>query len=452
MKRALPLLFLCACTAPEARAPIPRITGTPAPDEVRINTTVRLQTMDGVGANAYAFPVADDLGWRWEQARWALDGLAYVRVAPWFPHWELQDDAFGVSKDITRTHDLPFAEYLAKRGVEVSLGVWDLPGWMADGEPRMLRAGMGGELGESIASYVAYMAAWGVKLPVVEVQNEPDITARVKYPSPEALRDAALEILDALDAMGLTQVQLHGPNLHAPGDTVAWARVWFESERLAARTAAVSYHAWWSDRPEDFEAIRAFAESVGKPVWATEVGYCPLEAGCYEADGALVEHPDGGSPTWKKPTRHFRPDTWATAWDTSGAYHRAIAWSGASRVYHWSALGHGAWVAKDGAPLASYRVVEHFLRAIPPGARLIESAAGNPEVRTLAFLRPDGSRSVILLNGGADAERVRITSVVAEDGEVTEVWVTDGEGHREAVFEGDALVLPPMSVVSLVLR
>jgi O-glycosyl hydrolase len=461
LKRAhlLPLL-LCACAAPEGLPERPWVTdgaclptGAPAPNEVRVNASARFQTMDGVGANAYVYPVADDLGWSWHRVRWVFPALrfAYVRTAPWFRFWEDPNDHFGQARGITRSHDLPFARYLAEQGAAVELGVWDVADWMAGGKPRQLRPGMGPELGESVAAYVEYMAAHGISIPVVEVQNEPDIAARVKYPSPEALRDAAVDVLDALDARGLTQVDLHGPNLHAPPGTVAWGQVWFAEPRLAARTAAVSYHAWWSERFEDFDAIRRFAASVGKPVWAAEVGYCPLEAGCFTGPGGgLVEHPDT-APHDPEPTRFLRPETWATAWDTAGAYHRAIAWSGASRVYHWAAVGHGAFVSKLGAALPTYWIVAHFARAIPPGARFIDSAAGDPALRSLAFLWPDGARGVVLLNAGP-ARSVRLTSVGAGPGAISEVWVSTAAGRSAGEVEAGRVHLPAESVVSLVLR
>jgi len=424
-------------------------TGTPAADEVRINETVPFQALDGVGAAAFAFPFASDLGWDWNSVSFVFDelDLHYIRLVSWFNLWEpVNDNADPTVVDwsallsndaITPWHDVPFAQFLAGRGIDVELGVWDVSDWLAGGSPRHIAPAMYPELGESIATYLRNMINHGVPQHVTEVQNEPAIEAQIQYPSPQALRDAALAVLARLDGIGLTDVQLHGPNFHTPTGAAEWAAVWLASPSLAQRTAAVSYHTWWSDNFADYDAIRQVAEAAGKPVWATEVGYCALPSGCF-----------GG-------THFLLPETWGTAWDYALSYYRAIAWSHATRVYHWSLVGYDAVVSPTGVRYPSFYVLKQFANFIPPGARLLESESGDANVLVLAFARPDGNTSVILLNTAGTARTIRLNPVRASPPTLVSGRVTvDGSFDQPITAPyssaGLSVTLPSESVTSLV--
>ncbi len=431
--------------------PIP--TGTPAEDEVLFNETVRLQTVDGVGANVYNFPFAGDQEWDWASVAFThveLD-VAYVRTAPWFGFWEPENDdadprqvtwdAFGTADAIPAWHDLPYATYLTEQGIEVMPGIWGVADWMIEGDPPQIPPENYPELGESIATYVRWLTDNGVPVPVAEVQNEPTIDASIQYPSPEALRDAALALLDQLDAQGLDDVLLHGPNVHMPEPTVQWARPWLENERLRERTAAISYHTWWQDDFELFDGIRALGEEYGLPIWATEVGYCALTDGCFDGQNFLL------------------PATWGTAWDYALSHYRAFAWSHASRSYHWTLVGHDAAVGTTGERYPSYFVLRHFTNRIPRGARMLEVAAGDAELLPLAFLHPNGDVAVLLINQGDAEKSVDLVSVAGRGYAPADAWATtEAEHDGSAAVDGSAgeparigLTLAPRSLVSVLL-
>ncbi len=424
--------------------------GQPAADELRVNETVALQTLDGVGANVYAYPWASDLGWDWARVRWVFDELpiAYVRLASWFVWWETENDdddprsirreGFGTVHDIIDQHDVPFARWLHDRGVEVSLGIWDVGDWLAGGSPRRIPPERYDELGESIAAYVLNMRAAGVPMSLVEVQNEPGIESSIQYPGPEALRDAARSVIGQLDHFQLGDVDLHGPNFHQPVGTADWAEVWLADDAVRARTRALSFHTWWNEERAPYDAIRQVAERWGKPVWATETGYCALPDGCF-----------GGS-------HYLRPETWGTAWDYALSHYRAIAWAGATRIYLWTLLGNDAAVGPTGERTPSLDLFAHFAHYLPPGARRVETASGDPELLLLAFEVPGGGRSAIVIHTGAATRVVRLRSMrgtapaprraitSTEGARLAEATVggVDGEGRLE-------LTLPGRSVTSL---
>jgi hypothetical protein len=224
-----------------------------------------------------------------------------------------------------------------------------------------------------------------------------------------------------LDHHGLTDVMLHGPNVHAPSATVAWARVWLDNSRLRDRTVAVSYHTWWEDDFAIYDGIRALAQAYGKPVWATEVGYCALATGCF-----------GG-------TNYLLPETWGTAWDYAMSHYRAFAWSQASRSYHWTLVGHDGVVSPTGERYPSLPILKHFANYIPPGARMLEVASGDTDVLALAFLLPDHGVSAVLLNQGSSAKTLRLTSVPAAPWSPQAAITT-----TEAAWEAAAIAAGPV--------
>lgn len=459
------LIALAGCSAPTATSSPtetppptamarPTLTPTPIPSPtptlvtVFVDPAVTYQTLDGIGANSYAFPYANAIGWDWDAVKYVFDELdiAYIRLAPWLGWWETANDnddpytinwdGFGTVNDIINTHDVPFAQYLHARGIELSVGVWDFGGvsewcemcedWLASGRPRQIPAELYPELGESIAAYILNMQNHGVPIAFAEVQNEPDIEAGIRYAKPETLRDAGRVVLEQFDHFGLENVRLHAPNLHAPTNNVPWIEAWFADDVLRERTVAVSYHTWWSVDRRNYEAIWEAAQQYGKPVWATETGYQDTRIG-------------------------IAPQTWRSSWEYGKSFYRAIAWSHASRVYLWTILGNDAAVGKDGERYPMFYVFKHFANYIPAGAVLMESRTDDARLLSLAFARPDGTYSVILLNDNRIESAVRLTGL---SGRIVEAALTTEAAYDVAVTPGadGALVLPPLSIVSVVVR
>jgi O-glycosyl hydrolase len=435
-------------TARPTSTPLPSPSPTPSVVTISIDPAVRYQTMDGIGANSYAFPYANDIGWNWEAVKYVFDELdiAYIRLAPWLGWWETANDnddpytinwdGFGTVNDIINNHDVPFAQFLRARGIELSVGVWDFAGvsewcetcedWLASGRPRQIPPELYPELGESIAAYILNMQNHGVPIAFAEVQNEPDIEAGIRYPNPEALRDAGRIVLEQSDHFDLKNVQLHAPNLHAPINNVPWIDAWFADEVLRERTVAVSYHTWWSVDRKNYEAIWEAAQKYGKPVWATETGYQDTSIG-------------------------IAPQKWRSAWEYGKSFYRAIAWSHASRVYLWTILGNDAAVGKDGERYPMFYVFKHFTNYIPAGAVLVDSQSDDAQVLSLVFARPDGTYTVILLN---DNRMERVGRLAGMSTAIVEaVTTTEGAYERATALDAEgALFLPPLSVTSLVLR
>lgn len=399
----LPFLMIISCGS-EENAPItddPE-TNLPKAKIIEINENTTYQVMDGIGANCYAFPYANSVGWNWNDVKYIFDEIdvQYIRLASWFGHWESENDnndpnVLDLNSDgfdplnIIKNHDLGFAKFLQSRDIEIMLGIWGPAEWLANGDPKMIAEEDYDELGESIAAYLLYMKQNGVNIEMTEVQNEPTITAQVKYPDGVALTNAALEVINQLNAHGFNQVMLHGPNLHSPSNTKSWATPMMANNAVKNRIKAISYHTWWVANPQEYIDIAEYANEVDKPVWATEVGFCALKDGC----NLLGEQ------------HYLRPETWETAWDYATSYYRAIHYSKASRVYHWSLLGHDAIVGKNGEKLPSFYIFKQFANYIPPEATLIESTTGDSDLLPMVFQLPDGNFSAIIINKSKTTEK-----------------------------------------------
>ncbi len=467
LPRALPTsclaALLAACAPPSsAPGPIPE-PPTDAPEEEepawdlqvspswlgpeRIVTTLvidegqPLQTLDGIGANAYPFPIQSVEGWDWDAVAPTLEelGLDYVRVVSWFQFWESvndDDDPWhiewsGFNSEVASLEwwDVPFTTWLTDRGIEPMVGIWNVADWLASGDPRRIDPADYDELGESITAYHLAMREAGIELRYAEVQNEPNIVAHVRYDTPEDLRDAARTVLDHLDAAGLHDVMLHGPNSNHADEVLPWAEAWFADEVLTDRTVAVSYHTWRSHDVEDYDAIRQLAQEHGKQVWATEVGYCPQTEGCYDDTHFLLSH------------------TWGTALDASVSAWRAIVWSQAHRVYHWAAIGYDPAIDEAGGKLPTWYGLKHFTDAVPPGAVHVGSASPDPDVLIAAFAMPDSDAlTAVVIHRGEQPTSARLLSARG-----TAWTIVGGATSAEDAYGTDA-VIDPAGVVSLPAR
>lgn len=430
-----------------SETPVPTATASLPVVTVRIDPAVTYQTLDGFGADCYTFPYANDIGWNWNAVEYVFDELdiAYIRLAPWLGWWETANDnadpftlnwnGFSTVHNIIDNHDVPFGRYLTGRGIELAVGVWDFGGvteycttctdWLASGDPRTIPPELYPEMGESIAAYILHMRENGAPVAVAEVQNEPDIPGSIRY-TPESLGEAGKVLVQMLDHYGLQDVMLHGPNLHSPGGNVPWIEAWLADESLRQRTAAVSYHTWWNDTRQDYEDIWEAAQQYGKPVWATEAGY--------SGDATNID-----------------PQNWVTVFGFAEGYYRAIAWSHASRVYHWALLGHNAAVSPQGERYPMFYAVKHFANSIPAGAQLLDSQSADDLLYTLAFALPDGGYTVIVLNANRSERAISLSGLQAQ---IESVVVSSETAYdvQTAPDAAGAIFLPPLSIMSIRLK
>ncbi len=437
-----PRLLLDAVTPSPAEAD-PTLASEPPPDryQVVVDPARTYQTMDGIGANSWALAFGGSGDWNWNAVRPVFEelDLHYIRMCPWLGWWETTNDnadpwstdwsAFGKPNNFARWWEVPFGQYLTGRGIDMDLWVGGFADWVKDGQT-YYPAHMDAEAGEYLASYVKNLVNNGVPQPVTEMMNEPDIGQ--KYSSAYRLRDAAKVLLAQLDRFGLTDTMLQGPGNHRPAGTAEWARVWLADPQLRARTQAVSYHTWWDAGRAPYEAIRQVAADYDLPVWATEVGYIAV---------------------------NIHPDSWTQALEFAQSHFRAIAWSDATRSYHWSVLGHDSAIGPNGERTATFYTLKHIANFIPPGAVRVE-AAGNFDtgLQPMAFQLPDGRYSLVVINSISRDMPLDLFAIGGSSYRAVQA-VTSRSGHYEQPLDstgtGDQLMtltLPARSVTSFILE
>lgn len=421
----------------DAASPLPVGEDPPvgALQTITMDPSEQYQTMDGIGACAYAFPFANGMEYNSAAVKVAFEelDLHYIRLAPWLSWWETNNDnsdpfsinwsAFGVPNDFASWWEVPTGQYFTGLGIETSFGVWGLGDWVDEGDPADYD-----EIAELLTTYAMRMENGGVPQPYMELKNEPGLS---DYQNAEALRDAALRLLNMLDFHGMDDVMLRGPEYHRPRDTAAWADVWLANETLRDRTNALSYHTWWDQSRTYYDEILQVAEQYDKPVWATEVGL------------------------W---ATSLEPETWNTAFDYATSQYRAIAWSRAERTYQWTVAGHDGAIGKNGERYPAFYSLKHYANYIPPGATLIDTTVSDPDLLTTAFALPDGNYSVVVLNDtySADTLELSLPGVALR--------AVEGETSREGSYgvstgvidpnPGGAveLSLPARSITSLILE
>ena len=415
---------------------------------VQLSPSFTCQTMEGIGAAAN-ITMLHDLGPA--SGLNQLDGimddlqLAYFRLAPInydFNGWENPQGTYpgkqGGSDFVN--YYVPLVQYLHGRGISVTTGIWDVAAWVASGGTPSNPA----SLGQYLSSYTQWMGQQNAAMELVEIMNEPDnpqSNSNVnKYGNPSQLVSSAIATIGSLDGLGMSTMNLVGPETSMPSQTVSWVTPWCANSTLLQRTAAITYHTWWDDQTTPdvgvFTDIWNAARSCGKPVWATEVGYCAYNPVC----------PAG---------HHFQQDTWSTAWDDALAFYKALGFSHVSRAYYWMLYGWDGAVyvnpssptmiaGSDGGSLAStnhvngerlptYYILKHFSAFIPKGSVFIGSRTGNANVLALAFSRLDGKFSLILINKGASSATLTVNVNGKSAASVTKMFTsTDGNYYRAA--------------------
>jgi len=190
---------------------------------------------------------------------------------------------------------------------------------------------------------------------------------------------------------------------------------------------------WKQPGPDSFtDEMRAVARATSKPLYQTEFKT--------DEDGSI----EGG---------------FETAW----LIHSSLVEEGVSAFLYWDLVwerGSGLVMMDDGAATVrdQYYSVRHFARYTEPGDQRIAARSNDREVKSTAFLAPDGGRAaIVLLNTADEAKPVtldlgaltlghsEIFLSVFEPGS-SELWSSSG-----ALPENNVISLPSRSVATIVL-
>lgn len=415
-------------------------TGSTTPMVV-IDPGQRFQTLDGMGIQAWDYPI-DDPDWNWEAVAPTFDevDVHYAQLITIFRDWEptndnddplsVDSDSFDPAGEIA-LHDIPMAQWLADRGYEVNVQKVLLPPWM-NGRRQELLSEEYPEFAESIIAYQQRLEEAGVAQTEVELFMVG--LGTTVFATPEEAAEAADVMLASLAAFDVER-DLLTPSM--PGSEAAdWLGVWFESADRTQNTAAISVRGAATSDFADFSAVAAWGDDYSVPVWAYDNWYCGADQGCPAA-------PAEDSTTW------------ASAWEMAQQNYRFIVGAHATRIYHAAMVGAQPSVdGLTGDKNPTFYVLQHFANWIPPNSVNVQSTSEIADVFTVAVERPDGSYSVILLNTGfvtTDVELVLLGPSTPSLQNVRQSVAGSYMNELQPVAGDGELVLslPPNSLTSL---
>jgi glucosylceramidase len=398
-----------------AQTPVSIAQGTPAPLElphVLVNRGKKFQTLLGFGA---AFTEAAAVTWKAlpaEQASQVLEdyfdpvqghGYSLCRVhmnscdfsLGNYAHTEVAGDVdlkhFSIERD--RQALLPFikaAQKVSARPLQLLVSPWSPPAWMkTNGEMNhggKLLAAYAPVWAQCFVRFIREYEAEGVPVWGVSVQNEPMATQRWDsciYTAEEE-RDFVRDHLGpALANAGLGHIKIviwdHNRDL-----MVERASVVYSDPQAARYVWGCGFH-WYGE--DHFDHVQLVHDAwPDKALLFTE--------GCQEGG------PHHGS--WALGERYARSiindlNRWTTGWidwnllldETGGPNHVGNLCSApilADRTT--GTLQHQS----------SYAYLGHFSRFIQPGAHRVLCAASRQDLESTAFVNPDGSTAVVVMN------------------------------------------------------
>ncbi|MBL4684186.1 MAG: hypothetical protein JKY37_06330 [Nannocystaceae bacterium] len=416
-------------------------TTTDDPDgpSITVDSSLRFQTMDGMGIQVWDYAIASENNWNWRAAVPAFDDvdLHYAQLITLFFEWEPNndnDDPLSASVDafdpsgLIASEDIPMALFLSDRGYEVSIQKVLMPAWMRE-DGYEVPPGKYSEFAESVLTHQIYLETAGVPQEFVEISmvgGETDVFA-----NPADAAEVARMMLASMESFSINR-RLITPSV--PGALAdEWFDPWFADAALADATIAISVRGVATQDAADFESVAAWSEVTGKPVWAYDNWYCGADQGCPAA-------PAEDSTTW------------ATAWEMAQQNWRLMVHANASRIYHAAMVGsQSSIVPETGEKNPTFFVLEHFANWIPPGSVRVQATSNVPDVWPVVVERTDGTMSLIVLNTGFVDTEIELRLPSSDIGIVTPpVQSIAGQYVSEASYEVvDGTISLPLPVNSL---
>jgi len=276
---------------------------------------------------------------------------------------------------------------------------WSPPGWMKTSGTIVggaLRPEAYGAFASYLVKTVQSYAAQGIVVDAITLQNEPHFVP-LDYPG---------SYLDA-PAQATLIGQYVGPAFAAAGlgaRILAWDQNWNDPEypvaimqdSAASRYASgAAYHCYAGDPSEmsnfhdRFPSAHVYVTECSTGAWYVT----PFDQALYENLRVLI-----------RSTRNWAEAVvkWNVALDENGGPHTG----GCTTCSALLTIDRASAVV---VPTADYYALAHFSRFVTPGARRIASSTFEAEgVESVAFLNPDGTRTLVVWNGWGP-RRVRVS-------------------------------------------
>lgn len=304
-------------------------------------------------------------------------------------------ETFDISRD--REYIIPMikrAQSISKNEIKFLASPWSPPAFMKDTREMNHGGKLLSEYRNAWARYIArYIKEYkkeGIDVSMLTIQNEPNATQRwdsCTY-TPEEESEFGVDFLvPTLKDEGLQNVEVLFWD-HNKDNVISRAQKVLETEKARDSLAGIGFH-WYSG--DHFEQLRMFKERYpDKKLIFTE--------GCIEK--------------WKYKTPVKNAETYAhdIIGNINNGLDAFLDWNlyldengGPNHVENFcSAPIQGNTETDEIIYNPSYYYIGHFSKFIPSGSKRIGISRFNDQVEATAFLTPNGSRVVVVLNRSDD--------------------------------------------------
>ena len=430
-------------TGPADSTGMDESSGAASTPAITVDPSVRFQTVDGFGVQAWDSPFNGENGWNWELAapRFAELDLHYAQMIGVFFPWEPGNDnddpyqmnwmAFDPSGSI-EDGSVPMAQWLVDQGYDLIVQKVVMPDWLHIGGefPGEFDPELYPELAETIISHSLFLEDNGAPNRALHIyQINTDNPA---FTSPSAAAEAGSRLASSIETFGVDRTLLTPA---VPGaDADAWLTPWFANDEVAAKTEAIMIRGIATSEPADFATVGAWSEQTGIPVWAWDNWYCGADEGCPAAPAE-------------------DSSTWASAWEQAQQNVRLLVHARAARIYHAAMVGSQSSIdPQTGEPYPTFWVLAHFANWIPPDGVVVETRTEVEGLLSVAVERPDGTIALVLLNTSPFEVQLDI-DLPSGPAQLTEPSVQSiaGEYLTPLELDGSSVALPVDSLTSLTL-
>lgn len=387
-KRFASTLALLAAAAAATTLPAPAHAQTASNQAtVTVDPADRRQTMVGFGgdfckARFGSTETNDAVG------RYVLDHLqvAHARIGIPLEQWAPSP---GAARDEAQSHAaLLLMQEMSRRKIPLVLSIWEAPNWMVSNPERQQQRVIAPEhYGDCIAAITRFLVTardtYGVTVPYLSF-NEADGGYDILF-TPDQIASFMKQAGPVFAAHGLDTKWLVGDTSNGQ-PLVRYARPLLEDTSLAPYLGPIEFHSWDAFRTSDaaYAEIAALGHEFHKPVWCLEMGY----------DAQLWSKQP---PVW---------DTWDNALKVGEDYVKTLRYSEAALLDYWEyqqdfQLSGGP---NGDQPYPAFAVLQQMIAALPPGAQVVGSSTDDPDLRTIAAVRPRGKGfDLLIVNTGSAA-------------------------------------------------
>jgi glucosylceramidase len=224
--------------------------------------------------------------------------------------------------------------------------------------------------------------------------------------------------------------RMSGPEVVTPQQITPYMKAINETPGAIAQMGQLTYHLYWDPKNIGHRnEIRDWAKRLGITTAQTEW----LEGkGLNVAETLYLDLTEANASAWEQYGLCFT----ANSYNSSGGGDYFVIYDNYSGYY----MNKNGWYLRQ------------FMKYIRPGDVRIDISSPHSAIKPIAFLKPDGRQTIVVINSASSVEQIRIDNLATGSYEIS---VTDEQRRGETLanqFVGSgeflSFFLPPRAVVT----